>query len=274
VISPPPIVTVVTAVRNAAPVVARTIRSILAQSYPRIDYVVVDGCSTDGTVDVIRQFQRGIAQWVSAPPAGIADAFNRGVGLARGQYLIFVNAGDWLEPDHIETAVAILDSNPDKAFVFGDVIHYQDDRPLYLAKGSNNYRRPPRFTMSGLTHPGLLCRRTLFEAVGLFDTRYRSSMDFDWLVRVHAAGHEGLYTDRLHANMSLGGISDAQGLMALRENRIAAIRAGMDPLTCWCGYLVFAGRLRLRRLLERFVPMTVVIELRHVLFGSITPIRR
>ena len=103
-----PLVSVITVCRNAATTVERTVRSVLAQSYKPLEYIIVDGGSTDGTLDIIRRNRRKIARIVSEPDRGISDAFNKGIRLSRGAYVHLLNADDWMEPDTISRGVEAL----------------------------------------------------------------------------------------------------------------------------------------------------------------------
>ncbi len=130
-----PRVTIITAVRNRAATLARTIESVLAQTYPEVEHVVIDGASSDGTVEVIRRYADRLAHWQSEPDRGISDAFNKGLAAARGDCIGLLNADDWLEPDQIERAVAALErSGAD--FVFGDLLYHDPaGRPLFRIRG-------------------------------------------------------------------------------------------------------------------------------------------
>jgi len=262
-------VSIVTVTLNAARHLDHTIRSVIAQRYPAIEYVIVDGGSTDGSLDVIGRHQSGISKWISEPDRGIADAFNKGVKLATGRYITFVNAGDWIEPDHIATAVECLKADPNAVFVYGDLVHWQSGKPLYMTKGSSDYRRRFGYRMGALNHPTIVCRRDLFEIVGLFDPCYRVAMDFNWLQRLHQASYGGIYCERICGNMETGGQSERQGLLANRENRISSIRLGRNKLMCWALYLGYAARFRVRTLIGRLLPERWVLRLRQTMLGSL-----
>ena len=99
---------IVTITFNSQKTLNRTIDSVLGQTYPDIEYIVIDGGSTDGTLDILRARDNDIDFWLSEPDAGISDAFNKGISLAHGAYVALVNSDDWLEPTHISTAVDVL----------------------------------------------------------------------------------------------------------------------------------------------------------------------
>ena len=106
-----PLVSIVTVVHNRARTLPRAIDSVLAQEYPELEYIVVDGCSTDGTVDVIRRYEHHIDVWISEPDRGISEAFNKGVALARGQIIGLLNSDDWYEAGAVSAAVRALEAS-------------------------------------------------------------------------------------------------------------------------------------------------------------------
>ena len=103
---PRPLVSVVTIVRNGFKTLPRTLDSVFSQDFPEIEYIVVDGQSTDGTLDVVQQNQNRIALWISEPDLGISDAFNKGIALSRGEIVALLNSDDWYEPGAIRAVVA------------------------------------------------------------------------------------------------------------------------------------------------------------------------
>ncbi len=130
---PPPCVSIVTVARNAATTLERTIQAVQdhPQRTPSIEHVVVDGASTDGTQDLLRQRLRPQDFWLSEPDRGIADAFNKGVALARGTYIQFLNADDWLSDGQVAHAVAVLERTG-ADFVFGDLVFHRDGQPVRI----------------------------------------------------------------------------------------------------------------------------------------------
>ena len=124
---PAPKVSLVTVTLNARATLARTIESVQRQTFPDLEHVVVDGASSDGTRDLLAEALRPQDFWISEPDRGISDALNKGVALARGAYVQFIHADDWLSPDQVERAVETLErSGAD--FVYGDLVFYERDR--------------------------------------------------------------------------------------------------------------------------------------------------
>lgn len=223
------LVTVITAVLNSVTTLNRTIDSVLAQTHPAVQYIVVDGGSTDGTVELLRNRGDDVDLWLSEPDLGISDAFNKGIALSAGEYIALVNSDDWLVPTHLATAVeALTRSHAD--FVFGDqVFHSTDAQPPYVLRGERHYTRRLKHGMPHINHPTVVCRRRVYEEFGLFDTGLRAAMDYEWLLRGCLSGVNGIYVTGLIGHMSMGGISHQNYVQGLREVCLVSIRYGYPP---------------------------------------------
>ena len=221
-------VSLITVALNARRTLARTIESVQAQSCADLEHVVVDGGSTDGTPELLRGALRPQDVWLSEPDRGISDAFNKGIALAGGTYLQFINADDWLSPGQLALAVAGLEASG-ADFVFGDLIFYRAGRPEFRFCGDADYRLTIRRRMPTLNHPTVLVRRAAFERIGLFDLRYRCAMDYDWFLRLHLAGGRGVYLPELVGHMNHDGISNLDYARTYREVEAIAVRHGYDP---------------------------------------------
>jgi len=251
---PRPRVTIVTAVRNRAATLARTIESVLAQTYPEVEHVVIDGASSDGTVDVIRRYAERLAHWQSEPDRGISDAFNKGVVAARGDCIGLLNADDWLEVEQIERAVTAL-GRSGADFVFGDLLYHDAaGRALFRIRGDPHYARAIDRGMPDVNHPTLLARREVYERVGGFDPALRFAMDYDWLLRAHRAGFRGTYAPDVVGHMTLAGVADRDYVRALGEVRAIAIAHGEPAARAWPLYLYRVAKGTAQRALRRSAP--------------------
>lgn len=227
---PLPLVSIITVCRNSALTIERTIRSVLEQDYRAIQYVVIDGGSTDGTLDVISHYRTHVDRSVSEKDNGIADAFNKGIRLSTGEFIQFLNADDTLGADQISRSVAALQADQSAAFVFGD-LRRVDPRTggEQRVPGDPHYGRYLWYVMKGLHHPTVMARRRLFDTYGEFEERWKIAMDYDWLLRIHRAGERGIYSPGIHAIMFTGGVSDTRSYQAFAEVRDISIRHGCNP---------------------------------------------
>ena len=257
-----PLVSVVTVVHNGEKTLEKTIQSVLNQSYENIEYVIIDGGSTDRTLDIIRNYEGGIAYWISEPDRGISDAFNKGIICSTGDIVGIINADDWMSPDQVEQGVrTILNTKAD--FVFGDLlVHNDQGLAVYQIKGDRGYSRIIHSNMPDLCHPSVLVRKTAYDRFGLFDITYKYAMDYEWFLRLHTQGGRGIYTNTITAHMRLSGTSDRSYSRALEEVRDIAIKYGKNRFGAHllCAFRITKGRAR--RILEHLIPQQVVHWLR------------
>ena len=182
-----PVVTIITAVFNSAKFFEETIQSIINQTFCNLEYIVVDGGSTDGTLDIIKKYDDQIAYWVSEPDGGISDAFNKAIELSTGSYINFQGAGDLLETNEVlESIFDSLKTHP--KFVAGRIkrVDAQDsDKVYYLSKDYTRKKFKPSSLLwrMSLPHQGLFTHRSYFDHYGLFNTSLRFSMDYEHLLR-------------------------------------------------------------------------------------------
>lgn len=201
-------VSVITVSLNAASTIARTIRSVRVQTGVRIEHIVVDGGSTDGTMDIVAAEPEGFAQVVSEPDRGLYDAMNKGLALARGELTGFLNADDaYADPAALSRLVEAWRRSEADA-VYGDVLQVDaQDRPLRMISGGafspDRLRRglmPP--------HPSFYARTSALRETGGFNTDYEIAADFDLIARTFARpGFQALYVPAIVANMRVGGVS-------------------------------------------------------------------
>ncbi len=180
-----PLVSIVTPSYNQAAFLAQTMASVLGQDYRRIEYIVVDGGSTDGTVDLLRRYDRCLAWWVSEPDRGQTDALNKGFARARGRILGWLNADDLYAPYAVREAVAFLQAHPEVGLVYGDAA-YIDEAGWVLGR----YRAGPAdyaTLLSGrvpIPQQAAFFRAELWQQVGPLNPNFFFAMDYDLWVRL------------------------------------------------------------------------------------------
>lgn len=181
-----PLITVVTVVFNGAATLEQTIRSVIEQTYSNIEYIVVDGGSTDGTLEILRKYEGEIDYWVSEKDAGIYDAMNKGIAWARGDYIGMLNSDDFFaSPSAVEQIAMRLEAdNVDAVFSRLDIVD-----PANLNRVLRKYRIPtlsPFMLRIGVMppHPTFYCSKSCYEKAGPYRTNYRIAADFEMLVRL------------------------------------------------------------------------------------------
>ena len=182
-----PIFSIITVTYNAENVLEDTIQSIIAQTYKHIEYIIVDGGSKDGTLKLIQQYEPHIQKWISEPDKGLYDAMNKGMKMATGDYICFLNAGDQLYD--IDTLGAIVRSIPGN--ILPDVIYGE----TALINENGDFLRmrrlsaPEHLNWKSFKEGMLVCHQAFFarrrHAVEeLYDLHYKFSADFDWCIRI------------------------------------------------------------------------------------------
>jgi glycosyltransferase involved in cell wall biosynthesis len=198
-----PLVSIVTPSYNQARYLESTIRSVLEQDYSSLEYVIVDGGSTDGSVDIIRRYSDRLAWWVSEKDRGQTDAINKGFAHAHGEILAWLNSDDTYQPGAVAEAVGFLRSRPEVGLVYGDA-NFIDENGCVIGRfpaAQTDYRRLRR----GYVHipqQASFWRADLWHKVGPLDPSFYFAMDYDLWVRL-AAQALVQYTPRLWANFRL-----------------------------------------------------------------------
>jgi glycosyltransferase involved in cell wall biosynthesis/SAM-dependent methyltransferase len=217
-----PLVTVFTVVRNAEGTLAQTIQSVAGQTYRNIEYVVVDGASTDGTLEVLRRFDAHITRWISEPDHGTSDGTNKALALAQGDILFWLAADDWIEPHVIAAAVERLGSQ-DLEFVFGDMYVSDGEGNDLFIKGDHDYIPALLSGNPKFNFPALVVKRSCFDKTGLINMTFVVCNDYEWLLRAHFQGARGCYDSRIVVHKGAGGVSDQYPVRSVFE-RIRILR--------------------------------------------------
>lgn len=219
-----PRISVVTVCFNSAETLESTILSVINQTYPDVEYIVIDGGSTDGTVDIIKKYAHRIAYWVSEPDNGIYDAMNKGVRAATGDYMNFMNAGDCFYDNRvIERCVPYLKTDPDVAF--GSVYGINPTGDNAEVKPHPFYKQTRKRKYPGICHQGTFVKSALQKQHG-FDTRYSIAADFNLLSIIYRDGGKFFEMPHCIATYETTGFSTRDHRQRMRE--FAEI-SGLDP---------------------------------------------
>ncbi len=208
-----PKVSIITPSFNQAKFLRRTIESVLGQDYPNIEYIVIDGGSTDGSLEIIQEYADRLSHWESIPDEGQTDAINKGFARATGKYLAWLNSDDVYQQGAIREAVAYLEDHPDVGMVYGDCtfIDAQDRTIGSFPAAQTDYQRLRR----GYVHipqQASFFRAYLWEKVGPLDPSFYFAMDYDLWVRLAKEAPLVYLPDHLWASFRLHG--DAKTIAA------------------------------------------------------------
>jgi len=225
-----PLISVITVVYNGFAQIEETIRSVIKHSHKEAEYIVIDGGSSDGTVEIIRKYEAHIRFWISEPDRGIYDAINKGINASSGSYFLVLNAGDQLlylpldevrQSEEINADVILFDVRCSDNRVFRSVVDYRT-----------------RFGNT-IHHQGALYRRTLNIN---YDTSYRVYADFDMNLKLLAQKKKFIKFNKVITYHSLDGVSNNRGFI---KEYFDVIKNNSGPLHTLIGYLYFKqGELR------------------------------
>ncbi len=211
-----PVVSVITVVYNDAVGLRRTISSIQEQSYSSIEHVIIDGGSTDGTLELIKKNQDKITYWVSEPDKGLYDAMNKGLKAAKGDYVWFMNAGDLIHTPN--TTLEIFDGEGELADIYyGDTMIVDES---YKEIGLRRLRPPEKLTWRGFQKGMLVCHQAILvkrELADEYDKRYSHSADFDWVIKALKKAQYIKNTNAILASFLDGGHSKQNIKPSLKE---------------------------------------------------------
>jgi glycosyltransferase involved in cell wall biosynthesis len=224
----------------------RCIDSVAGQTYPNKELIVVDGGSTDGTVDILEAENDKIAYWESKPDRGIYHAWNKALKYAEGEWICFLGADDYFAtPDSLSELSSELEVGTD--FIFGRIaIVDENDRILTIYGPMWNWERMKRYQV--VSHAGALHHRSVFERYGKFDEKYRVSGDYEFFLRVGAAAKTS-YVPKVIVHFKTGGVSQRLLRRTFRENRqIQSVHPEIGPYRAWTNYAIAECKALLRML--------------------------
>lgn len=239
-----PLISIVTVCYNAVSTIEQTILSVINQTYPYIEYIIIDGGSTDGTVDVIKKYKDRIAYWVSEPDKGIYDAMNKGGSKAIGSFIQFLNAGDWLENEYIIEQI-FKDGFKNADVIYGDMIIRRSDG-VYYAKAQNLSCFENDFP---LFHPSTFVAKSTFMN-HLFDISYRISADFKFLRDIYYKHGEFIYIPFAFTNFDgIYGLSSSECALDIFRERGRIY--GKDKTMKWRFiYMIYGLKLQIKSLVK------------------------
>ena len=235
-------ISIITATYNSASTVRYTFDSILSQTYHDIDYIVVDGGSQDGTVDIIKEYEKrfdGRMRWISEKDNGIYDAMNKGIRMAKGELVGILNSDDFFTSDDVLYTVA-ENLTEDLDAVYGDIHFVQPDNLNKCVRyySSRNFR--PWAVRFGYmpAHPSFYIRRCIYERYGLYYLEYKIAADFDMIVRLFCKYKiRAKYIEKDFVTMRTGGISTSKishRILITREDARACRSNGIYSNFLFC----------------------------------------
>ncbi|MFY9362341.1 MAG: glycosyltransferase family 2 protein [Dysgonamonadaceae bacterium] len=209
---------VITVTYNAEHTLERTLKSVREQTYPAIEHIIVDGNSNDGTVALIHRYENERLKWISEPDKGLYDAMNKGIKMATGDYLCFLNAGDtFYDTDTVQKIFASIDEDHSPDILYGETAIVDDNgRFLHMRR----LQAPKNLTWKSFKHGMVVCHQAFIvkrELVEPYDLSYRFSADFDWCIRMMKKAKNIYNTDLILVDYLNTGMTTANRKASLRE---------------------------------------------------------
>ena len=223
-----PTFSIITVVYNGEALLAGTMESVLRQTYPDIEYIVVDGASKDGTVKIIQEYEAKMPylRWISEPDRGLYDAMNKGLRMATGDFVQFLNAGDWLyAPDTLEQMAAKI--SPQTGVLYGETMLVDDARIPQGTMSELSTRQCPTHLNWKKYLGGMLVVHQSFVPRRNLAPEYRASAelcaDYDWCIEILKKSPENVHIGGIVTNYLMGGLSKKRHQQSLR-NRFDVMR--------------------------------------------------
>ena len=210
-----PRLSVITIVYNNVRDIERTMLSVLNQTSSNIEYIIVDGQSTDGTVQIIQKYQHKLSHFVSEPDKGIYDAMNKGLALATGEYVLFMNSGDEIYSTDTVSRIFAMETEADIYYGETEMFNQQ-----WQSIGRRRHKAPERFTWRSfqfgmsVSHQAIYIRRAITEP---FDLKYKLSSDIDWIIEAARKARKIVNTRMFVAKYLVGGMSKTKHQQSLVE---------------------------------------------------------
>jgi glycosyltransferase involved in cell wall biosynthesis len=205
-----PLITIITVVYNGIETIEQTILSVVNQTYSNIEYIIIDGYSNDGTINIIKKHESKIAYWISESDKGIYDAMNKGIEKATGEWINFMNSGDWFF--NYDTISLLFERNDFSEYdlIYGNT-HKRYPNERYI-------KRPDVYWKLGITHQSIFSRSYLNKKYK-FDLQYKIAADFDFIFKVFSRNYKTIYINETIASMNMIGVSYYYRYIGFKEDR-------------------------------------------------------
>ena len=210
-------VSIITVCYNSEKTIESTIQSVMAQDYPYLEYIVVDGASKDGTLEILQKYQEGITTLISEPDKGMYDAMNKGIKSATGQVIGILNSDDFFHDPQVISRVAKAFREEEIEAAIGDIVFVKEGaEEQVLRRYSARKWKPARFAWGYMPpHPSFFVKKTLFGKLGYYKTDYKIAADYELLIRFLLVNKiNWMYLPHTTTKMRMGGKS-TQGLKSL-----------------------------------------------------------
>lgn len=220
-----PKISVVTVTYNCVGVLENTLKSVISQKYSNVEYIVIDGKSSDGTLNLIDRYKDHISVLVSEPDKGIFDAMNKAIKLVTGDWILFMNAGDTFVDDNVLASVFSLSVDSNVGVVFGDA-YFKSKSGLSLYHGTPFYKKKERYKGMGICHQSIFVRSDLAK-LNPFNLSYKYTADYNMMMSIYNKGYKFLETNIVISIYDLTGVSTLHCVGQFKEvYKICGLKKG------------------------------------------------
>lgn len=215
-------VSIITVCYNSAKTIEQTIQSVIRQNYDNIEYIIIDGGSTDGTIDVIKKYEDKISYWISEPDNGLYDAMNKGIKIATGEIIGIINSDDWYNEGAVEKVVNCFERN-NCGIVYADMITVADNGVIFRKCAAKINKDHIYFRMI-YNHATIFVKKHIYEKYGVFDCQYKIVADYDAMLRFYNQQVVFAYLPFDVAFFRLGGVSNTKMWRGRSELKKVALK--------------------------------------------------
>ncbi|WP_448699634.1 glycosyltransferase family 2 protein [Mucilaginibacter sp. AW1-3] len=233
-----PLITIITSTYNSGAVLEALIKSIKEQTYKNFEYIIVDGASKDDTLNIIDQYKDVVSKWISEPDSGIYDAWNKGVKLAKGDWICFIGSDDKFYPDALSNYAEIITSLNDPGLQYvSSRIHLVNKHDKIVKTLGQAWKWEKDRYKNTIAHPGSMHNKALFKEYGLYDTQWAICSDYEILLRP-GKKFKTAFMDKVTVRMAQGGAS-SNGSKLFKEHYKVCRTTGKAGLFMASYYYVF-----------------------------------
>ena len=253
-----PKISIITITYNSEKTLENTIKSVLAQNYDSLEYIIVDGGSTDKTLEIIKQYDDFVTRWISEADNGISDAFNKGIRMATGEIIGIINSDDGLCDGALNALAKEYDPNVDV---------YRGNVLLWNTETNKKVLEVPSMHIpySGLkvniSHQGTFVRKDAYEKYGVFNTSYKYSMDLDLLMRFERMGARFKYINYTMAFFTMGGLTFSEYTKERRIQTEKILRShGATEIDIWKFRVIKYSKVYIKKI----IPVDVILKIKNI----------
>lgn len=252
-----PKISIITITYNSERTLERTILSVLEQDYKNLEYIIIDGASEDGTLNIIKKYGDKINRWISEPDKGISDAFNKGIRMSTGEIIGIINSDDGYYSGAIKAVAEAYE--PDIDVYRGDIMFWNTETGAKILEVPSMHF-PPSSIKINMSHQGTFVTKKAYERYGMFNTDYRTAMDLDLMMRFERQGAKFRYIDRILAYFTMDGVTFKNYTNERRREDLRIRKENGAKLWHLIGFLIIKTS---KNVIKRFIDIDLLLRIRH-----------